>query len=172
MKRIRSVKVETHEAGLTILGKGREKWKPSTKETADHSLPYIVAMALLTGKIDNSTYSETNLHDEANLEFIGRIRVVEDPAFSLKYPQEGMANRVTVTKAGGQEISAQVDIPKGHPRNPMSKQDIEAKFLHLATEKIGVKAAREALTRIWNFEDEKDLSGFIDILRVRRSSNA
>ena len=55
-----SVEVETHEAGYTILGKDKEKWVPSTKETADHSLPYMVGMALLEGKVDNSTYSARN----------------------------------------------------------------------------------------------------------------
>ena len=56
-KEIESVEIQTHEAGYTILGKDPEKWSPKTKETADHSLPYIVGMALLEGKIDNSSYS-------------------------------------------------------------------------------------------------------------------
>jgi 2-methylcitrate dehydratase len=171
-KRIRSVLVETHEAGYTILGKGREKWKPPTKETADHSLPYIVGMALLKGKIDNSTYSKTNIRDATNLEFIGRVKVEEDPALTSKYPDEGMPNRVTVTLEGGQKATAQIDVPKGHPRNPMSKEDIEEKFLHLATRKIGGKAAREALSRIWSLGDENDLAGIMDLFRVRKGSNA
>jgi 2-methylcitrate dehydratase len=171
-KRIRSVLVETHEAGYTILGKGSEKWKPSTKETADHSLPFIVGMALLKGKIDNSTYAKTNLRDAANLDFVGRVKVEEDPTLTSKYPDEGMPNRVTVTMVGGQRASAQVDVPKGHPRNPMSKEDIEGKFLRLAKGQIGGKAAQEALARIWNLEDEKDLVGILDLFKVRRGSNA
>jgi len=55
MNKVESVLVETHEAGYAILGKDKEKWKPKTKETADHSLPYIVGMALLKGGVDNST---------------------------------------------------------------------------------------------------------------------
>src|SRR5213594_4085212 len=53
-----SVEIASHEAGYTILGRDPEKWNPMTKETADHSLPYIVAMAMFEGRIDNSTYSE------------------------------------------------------------------------------------------------------------------
>src|SRR5207245_696054 len=57
-----SVEIASHEAGYTILGKDPEKWNPLTKETADHSLPYIVGMALVEGKIDNSTYTEKKFH--------------------------------------------------------------------------------------------------------------
>jgi len=171
-KRIRSVLIQTHEAGYAILGKDKEKWKPSTKETADHSLPYIVGMTLLKGKIDNSTYSGTNLRSKANTEFVGSVKVAEDGSLTSKYPEDGMPNRVTAILRGGQRISAQVDIPKGHPRNPMSKQDVEAKFLQLALGQIGARAARELLARLWSLEDERDLAGVIDLLRVPRGSNA
>src|SRR5205807_162760 len=50
-----SVEIASHEAGYTILGKDPEKWNPLTKETADHSLPYIVGMALVEGKFHRLT---------------------------------------------------------------------------------------------------------------------
>ena len=54
---IESIEIDSHEAGYTILGDYPAKWTPMNKETADHSLPYIVGMTLLDGKIDNSSYS-------------------------------------------------------------------------------------------------------------------
>ena len=169
---ITSVLVETHEAGYTILGKDREKWRPKTKETADHSLPYMVGMALLHGTVDNSTYSTRNMTDPKNLGFIRKIRVIEDPEFTALYPEKGMANRVTVTEAGGREVAAQVVVPLGHPKNPMTKADIEAKFLRLTRKYLGEGRAREALLRLWNLEKERDLGSVLGLLTVDKASKA
>jgi len=169
---ITSVLVETHEAGFNILGKDREKWMPKTKETADHSLPYIVGMALLHGTVDNSTYSARNLTDPKNLSFVRKISVVEDPEFTALYPAKGIANRVTVTEPGWRETEAQVIVPKGHPLNPMTKVDIEAKFLRLTGERLGEGRAREALSRLWNLEKERDLGGVLGLLSVDKGSKA
>lgn len=167
-----SVLVETHEAGYSILGKGPEKWAPKTKETADHSLPYIVGMALLKGRIDNSTYSDANLRDRKNLELVRKVEVVEAPRLTALYPGRGIANRITVKEKGGREVTSEVAIPRGHPRNPMTKEDVEAKFLGLAGRRLGEKRAREALKRLWSLEDERDLGDVLGLLAVKQSSNA
>ncbi|MDE1852926.1 MAG: MmgE/PrpD family protein [Thaumarchaeota archaeon] len=169
---VESVLVETHEAGYTILGKDPEKWAPRTKETADHSLPFIVAMALLEGDVSNATYSEGALHDAGNLAFVKRVKVVEDPDLTTKYPAKGMPNRVTVVEKGGKATSAQVDVPRGHPENPMTRHEIEAKFLKLTHRKVEAAAAKEALARLWKLEEEKDLGEVLGLLRVDRRFKA
>ena len=169
---VTSVLVETHEAGFNILGKDREKWRPRTKETADHSLPYVVGMALLHGTVDNSTYSTGNMANPKNLRLIGKIKVVEDPEFTALYPAEGIANRVTVTERGGREICAQVIVPKGHPLSPMTKADIEAKFLRLTGRRMGEREAKEAMSRLWNLEKERDLGRVLGLLVVNKGSKA
>ena len=83
-----------------------------------------------------------------------------------------MPNRVSAILEGGVEVVAQVNVPKGHPKNPMSKEDIEAKFLRLAVPKIGGAGARGALRRLWRLEDEKDLGELLGLLRVRKGSKA
>jgi 2-methylcitrate dehydratase len=170
--RVQSVLVETHEAGLNILAKDREKWSPKTKETADHSLPYIVGLALLKGKVDNTTYSDRELRDEKNLDFISRIKVVEDPQLTAYYPGRGMPNRISATLPGGVEVMAQVNVPRGHPQNPMSREDIEAKFLRLAGPKLGSGRAKRALGALWKLEEEKDSGALLKILRVEKGSKA
>jgi 2-methylcitrate dehydratase len=169
MGKAESVLVETHEAGYTILGKDPEKWTPRTKETADHSLPYMAGMALLHGKIDNETYSEGNLRDRSNLDFIRRVKVVEDPALTAMYPK-GMPNRITVKFKGGEKESAQVDVPRGHPGNPMTREEIEGKFLRLTSGRVKGQEAREALRRLWKLEEERDLD-VVALLRVDAGSN-
>ncbi|HEV2138787.1 MAG TPA: MmgE/PrpD family protein [Nitrososphaerales archaeon] len=167
-----SILVQTHEAGYTILGKGKEKWMPKTKESADHSLPFIVGSALLDGRIDNDSYSEKNLSDLSRLRFIKKIKVVEDPRLTSKYPARGVPNRVTVREKGGRLTSAQVDYPKGHPRNPMTKDDIQRKFLALTRRYLGKKEAGDILLRLWKLEAVKDLRELLGPLRISVGSNA
>ncbi|HEV2225480.1 MAG TPA: MmgE/PrpD family protein, partial [Nitrososphaerales archaeon] len=167
-----SILVQTHEAGYTILGKGKEKWMPRTKESADHSLPFIVGSALLDGRIDNESYSEKSLSDLSKLRFLKKIKVVEDPRFTSKYPARGMPNRVTVREKGGRLTSAQVDYPKGHPRNPMTKDDIQRKFLALTRGYLSRKIAGDVLLRFWKLEAVKDLKELLSPLRNGQASNA
>ena len=161
-----SVEIASHEAGYTILGKDPEKWNPLTKETADHSLPYIVGMALLEGKIDNSTYSEKKFRDPKILDFLKKITVVEDKALSSVYP-EAVANRVTVKLSSGKAVSKQVDYHKGHPKNPMSDQDVEEKFLRLTRKILDKNRARRILDAIWNLEKTKDVSKVVSMMTLR-----
>jgi 2-methylcitrate dehydratase len=168
---VESVLVETHEAGYSILGEGGEKWEPKTKESADHSLPFIVGKTLLDGKIDNTSYSERNLSDPSGLQLIRKIKVVEDPKLTSMYP-DSMPNRITVRRRGGRPVTAQVDVPKGHPGNPMSRDDIEEKFHSLTRRQLGKEQAREALLKMWKLEEMKDAGELFRLLRVNRSSNA
>jgi len=160
-----SVEIASHEAGYTILGKDPEKWNPLTKETADHSLPYIVGMALLEGKIDNSTYSEKKFRDSKILDFLKKITVVEDKTLSSVYP-EAVANRVTVKLSSGKAVSKQVDYHKGHPKNPMSDRDVEDKFQRLTRKILDKNHARRILDATWNLEKTKDVSKLVSMMTL------
>src|SRR5216684_5675445 len=146
-----SVEIASHEAGYSILGKNPEKWAPLTKETADHSLPYIVGLTLLEGKIDNSTYTEKKFRDPKILDFLKKITVVEDRSLSSMYP-EAVPNRVTVKLSTGKVVSKQVDYHKGHPKNSMSDQDVEEKFQRLTRKILDGNHARRILNAAWNLE--------------------
>jgi 2-methylcitrate dehydratase len=160
-----SVEIASHEAGYTILGRDPEKWNPLTKETADHSLPYIVGMALLEGRIDNSTYSEKKFRDPKILEFLKKITVIEDKTLSSMYP-EAVANRVTVQLSSGKTVSKQVEYHKGHPKNPMSDGDVEEKFERLTRKYLAKNRARRILDAVWDLEKSKDISKVISMMNL------
>lgn len=162
---IASVEIASHEAGYTILGKDPEKWNPLTKETADHSLPYIVGMALLEGKIDNSTYSEKKFRDPKILDFLKKITVVEDKTLSARYP-EAVANIVTVRLSSGKIVSKQIDYHKGHPKNPMSDVEVEEKFQRLTRKYLDKNRARRILDAVWNLERAKDIAKLVSSMTV------
>jgi 2-methylcitrate dehydratase len=165
LNEIASTEVASHEAGYTILGKDPEKWAPATKETADHSLPYIVAMALLEGKIDNSSYAPKKFMDPRTLNFLKNVTVVEDKDLTAMYP-EAVANRVTVRLTSGKVISKQVNYHKGHPKNPMIDQDVEKKFQSLTKRQLSKSQAKRALDMLWTLEKVSDVSRLFSALVV------
>ncbi len=166
LKDVASVEIASHEAGYTILGKDPEKWAPATKETADHSLPYIVSMALLEGKIDNSSYSPKKFKDPKTLDFLKKVTVVEDKDLTAMYP-EAVANRVTVKLSSSKIISKQVNYHKGHPKNPMSDHDVEKKFRTLTRRQLSEHQARRALDMLWTLEKVNDVSKLFSALVVK-----
>jgi 2-methylcitrate dehydratase len=164
---VASVTVDTHEAGFSILGKDREKWRPATKETADHSLPFIVGMALLDGAIDNSTYSEKNIRSKQVLSFLRKVSVREDKRLTALYPGRGMPSRVTAKLDDGRSVSAEVTVPLGHPLNPMSREQVEAKFIRLCGGSLGPRRAGEALRGLQGIETVGDVREIPPLLQVR-----
>jgi 2-methylcitrate dehydratase len=163
---VTEVEIASHEAGYNILGKDPEKWTPKTKETADHSLPYIVARALLDGKIDNSTYEPKKFSDSRVLDFLKKVKVVEDKALSAMYP-EAVANRVTLTLSSGKVVSKQVNYHKGHPKNPMSDQEVEEKFRRLTRRYFSKSQSNRALKTLWSMESAREVSQVGSALIIR-----
>jgi 2-methylcitrate dehydratase len=157
LKRIAYVGVETHEAGYTILGRDTEKWSPETRETADHSLPYIVSMALLEGRVDNGTYAAKKLNDPQIREFMKRVMVKEDKALTEAYP-ESIPNRVTVKLDDGKMLTKQVDTPKGHPKNPMTEEENEQKFRVLTKGILKDSQVESTLKFVRTIEKQSDVS--------------
>ncbi|HSL65881.1 MAG TPA: hypothetical protein VK874_14610, partial [Gaiellaceae bacterium] len=125
---IADVEIETFRASFDILAKDREKWDPRTRETADHSLPYITLAALMDGGVTGATFDERRFRDEATLDLLARaISVHEDVELTAGYP-EGIPNRVTVMTSDGRALVREVRFPRGHGRNPMTDDELVAKF--------------------------------------------
>jgi len=126
--RIASVRIETFDAAYQIIAKDREKWDPRTRETADHSLQYIVTAALLDGDVTLRTFDETRFRDPRTLELLRTgVTVDEDDELSSGYP-DGIPNRITVRTRDGVELTREVRYPSGHARNPMRDDEVSAKF--------------------------------------------
>jgi 2-methylcitrate dehydratase len=123
-------------------------------------LPYIVARALLDGKIDNSTYSPRKFRDQRLLDFLKKVTVKEDKALSEMYP-EAVANRITVTMASGKVISKQVNYHKGHPKNPMSDQEVENKFYQLTRRYLSKNQGERILKALWQLEKARNMSDLL-----------
>src|SRR5438552_9899578 len=110
MAQIESVLVESHDAAVDIIGSESEKWRPTSRETADHSLPYIVAVALADGEVTAKQFEPGRFADAALLALVQRVTVQRDAELSACYPQAA-GNIVTVRLRDGRTLSERVDHP-------------------------------------------------------------
>lgn len=128
---IRQVLVSTFEFGRVAAADSPDKWRPKTRETADHSMPFCVAIALLDGAVTVASFDAHNLERTDLIDLLDRIEVVEDPAFTAVYPKK-VPTAIRVTLADGREENVLVEVPLGHSGNPMSEQQIDEKFLDVS----------------------------------------
>ncbi|OYT26726.1 MAG: propanediol utilization protein, partial [Thermoprotei archaeon ex4572_64] len=149
---IDEVVIDTFKVGYEIIVKDPEKWNPRTRETADHSLIWVTATALLHGEVWLDHYTYEKIRDPNILSIIRKSKVRVDPEIDKMYPQ-AIPNRVTVKLRSGEVVSERVDYPKGHPRNPMSIQDVEVKFKRLVRQYMTEKQIEKTINTILHLED-------------------
>ena len=155
---VEEIEIATFTASWEIIGGEPEKWRPQSRETADHSLPYITCAALVDGEVTQATFEPERFRDEELLGLVAKTKVVPDPELDKLYPGKGIPNRITIKMKDGKSFEKRVDAPKGHALNPMTDEEVEAKFLSMAQPMLGERAAREAMEPMWNLDQQEDLS--------------
>ncbi|HDD55457.1 MAG TPA: MmgE/PrpD family protein [Chloroflexi bacterium] len=160
---ISEVLVETTIRGADILS-DPSKFKPKTKETADHSLPYVVAAAVADGNVLPSSFSDEKLKDPRIWDLLGKIKVVADPEIDAMFPGVKRA-RVTITNNEGQSFTAQVDNAKGSPLNPMSDEEIISKFRANAGAVLSVDQQDKVIDLTWRFDELEEISSYMELLQ-------
>jgi len=164
---ITEVEIGSYDVAIEIIGRDPEKWHPRTRETADHSFPYAVAVAMLDGTVTLQSFGPKRLNDPALQALMQKVRVVEQEEFKGWYPQ-AMPTRVSVRTAMGKEYVKQVDFPLGHPRNPMSDREVEEKFRTLAAGKLDRAQAGKVIDLVWKLDRLKDIGSLMPLLKVTR----
>ncbi len=155
--RINSIEIDTFDAAHQIIAKDPEKWDPKTRETADHSLQYIVVAALLDADITRRTFEPERFRDSRTLDILKeRVTVREDPELSAGYP-EGIPNRITVTTTGGDREVREVRYPRGHARNPMTDEEVVAKYRANVEGRFDADRAASVERLVWDLEREGSL---------------
>ncbi|MDR4460129.1 MAG: MmgE/PrpD family protein [Nitrospirales bacterium] len=163
--RITSILIGSGEVAIEIIGRDQEKWHPRTRETADHSLPFCVAIALTDGTISPQSFDRPRLNDTVLLDLMQKVRVEEVKAFSEGYP-DAMSTKIDVTMTEGKTFTAQIDHPRGHPRRPLSDRELELKFQKLTSRKIGRKDISNVIQTVWELDNLKDINALVSALPV------
>lgn len=147
-----AIEVGTFEFGKKVMAGDAEKWRPATRETADHSIPYVVACALARGGVDRADLDESQLADPRIRGFLDMLTVEVDPECMAAWPEACM-NRVTVAFADGGKESAVVRYYRGHARNPMSDSELERKFRDQAASVLKDADADALIKAIWALDE-------------------
>jgi 2-methylcitrate dehydratase len=152
VSRIAKIDIHSFDAAVDIIGKDPEKWRPKTRETADHSLPYCTAVALTDGDVTLESFSDERLQDESLLALVAKIDIHRDDELSARYPAS-IPNRITITLDDGSQHTAENEFPRGHDQNPMSDDEVAIKFQRLATGRLDAKAQQRVLDVCWKLEE-------------------
>jgi 2-methylcitrate dehydratase len=160
VSQVKSLDIHTFEACYNIIGKYPEAWAPKTRETADHSLPYCTAAALMDGDVYMNTFDEEHFTEPARVALTAKIKVLLDDTLSLRYPA-GIPNRLTLTLEDGRQLVEEVEFPRGHAGNPMNDAEVEAKFRRAVEPKYGPKRAATILQRCWDLESLTSVTDLI-----------
>jgi len=162
---IESVRVESHGAAVDIIGSEPEKWHPTTRETADHSLPYIVAAALSDGEITERQFTPERLADRRLLDLVQRVEVRRHEELSAAYPT-AVGNIVTVQVRNGRALTERVDYPRGHARNPLTDAEVEAKFHSLADKILGADPRKAVCATVWKLDQTRNVKELLSLLQL------
>jgi 2-methylcitrate dehydratase len=157
MKAVTSIDIHTFDAAVDIIGKDPEKWRPRTRETADHSLPYCTAVALADGDVTLAQFAPERFTDAALLDLVAKVKVHRDAALSARYPR-GIPNRITITLKDGRKLVREVEFPRGHAGNPMTDAEVEHKFRTLVVPRYGAERAQRMLATCWELDKLRNVS--------------
>jgi 2-methylcitrate dehydratase len=165
LDRITAIEIAATGRGYQMAGSEPEKWTPDTRETADHSLPYITARAMFDRGITNDSYAPDKLRDPRLLAFMRKITVREDPALTA-LQGDAVPTRVTAVLADGRRIAHQVDDVPGFAGRPMQRVDVERKFRSNVDKRWPAERVRSVLDTVWGLERANDPRALLGKLSV------
>ncbi len=149
------------------------KYDPRSKETADHSLPYVIAAALAERQVTPVQFTMGKIMDPRIREQLQKVEVVADPEIEKVFPAlQRVIVRIDTTD--GRSFSKQLDYPKGDPRNPLTDQEIEEKFSALAEGVLSTEAQKRVKETVWNLERVASVSDLMALMEsdVRKAKSA
>ena len=141
------------------------KYDPRTKETADHSLPYVIAAAIAERQVTPVQFEMKKIMDPTIRAQLKKVEVVADPEIEKVFPA---LQRVIVnlTATDGRTFTKQLDYPKGDPRNPLSDAEVEEKFAALAEGVLSERAQKKLKDAIWNLEKAGSVSKLMALMKA------
>jgi 2-methylcitrate dehydratase len=142
---IHTIHLATFDVAYHIIGGGEEgdKTVVRTKEEADHSLPYLLAVAALDGNVLPEQYDLERIESSDVQSLLRRVSVLPDHVYSQNFPKL-MQVKLTITTKDGRKLVKEKQDYEGFHTRPMSWKTVEAKFRHLS----GASASPELQTEL------------------------
>jgi len=167
-REITDIEIGTYTFAYTEIGGEPEKWDPKTRETADHSMPYIFAKVLVDGAISAAAFEESAYRDASIRPLMNKIHIHIDDEVNSLYPRV-VAMKVKATTKDGRTISIFPRDPLGHTNNPMKDQDVRDKFTRTGEPVYGKEKTARVVDRWWNIKDatSAEISEALALLDVK-----
>ena len=162
---IAEVNIRTLRTAVNIMAGDPEKWRPANRETADHSMPYTAAVALMYGSVNQRHFDDEYLHNPQLLDLVQRVKVGVSEEANRRAP-EAMLCTVEVATKSGARFAATVPYHKGHHKNPLSDSEVEDKFRSLARDLLTPAQTDALLDRLWHLEEVTDIGEVIRLTRI------
>ncbi len=128
-----SIEADVFQDAYDFTGGGRfgPKKNVHTKEDADHSLPYLMAVALLDGDVQTAQLEASRIAKSDIQDLLQKVTVRPDDGFTARYPDE-LPSRVTVRLESGESFTHEISDFSGDPVLPFSWKEVDSKFDKLA----------------------------------------
>lgn len=149
-EQIALVEIDTLAKAADILS-DPSKYNPTTRETADHSLPYCLAAAVVLGRVSPDIFGEEYLFHPQIRETLPKIKVRAEPSFEKQFPKVQPCN-VHITLTDGRKLSKHLDYPKGDYRSPMSEEELDCKVKDLTNGKLSDSAHQKLRDVVFSLE--------------------
>ena len=162
---IAAIALYTTDFTYRSAARDKEKWAPETRETADHSLPYVVARTMLDGKITLDSFSHDAIHDPKALALIAKMTANADPVLTAMMPKK-IPIRMSATLKDGRVIARQVDAVPGLGGMPMQRGDFERKFSDNVGKIWSPAQQGRVLDFLWNIDRQDKLDHLYELLLV------
>jgi 2-methylcitrate dehydratase len=141
------------------------KYDPRSKETADHSLPYVIAAAIVDRQVTPAQFEPDKIMHPRIREQLNKVEVVADPEIERVFPS--LQRVIVVVKTtDGKEFAKKLDYPKGDPRNPLTDREIEEKFDALAAPVLSDAARKRLKETVWRLEKISSITDLMDSCRA------
>jgi len=131
---------------------GKSRYDIDTRETADHSLPYCVAVSLVDGEYTLAQLDTPRWNAPEVKSMLAKVRCVHNPDFDGGFPANRPA-RITVMLTNGQAITRERRFPRGDPRTPLTDENIAAKFKRLSGSILSSNRQQQAIETALGFRN-------------------
>lgn len=164
---VAQVKIKSSLRVYERMGNPETRRHPTTKYTADHSSYFTTAIAILERSIAPEHYSDEKLRDPRVAELADKVSVEADPNLE-DFSSAGSAEIITKT---GRKYSCEVLQPKGHPKNPMTDEEIEQKFRSMAGKFMDENQMSRIIETVAKLDKLEDIGQLLRLLVIQGRSS-
>lgn len=162
---IAQINIKVSHAAIADMADSPVKWHPSNSETADHSMPYAAALALMYGTIKRQYYEPGYLHNQPLLDLVSRVHIMPSDEADHLMKKMNLCDFEVVLKTG-QRKNVRVEYPPGGWQNPMTDAQVEGKFRSLVRQQLSSAQTDNLLHQLWTLDSLPQASVLLEATRI------